>query len=132
MAARYLYRRLTSNGLRRVFFDKEEMQKAQKISRQIIEAIGGASVHIAIFSPRYAESLWCLDELVLMAESGKAILPVFYKVNPLWSVIMSELERTLMPCETLQRKLHRRMILNVTATVSFQLTKPHTCMPLES
>eukprot|EP00253_Pinus_taeda_P002613 PITA_02613 len=82
MAARYLYRRLTSNGLRRVFFDKEEMQKAQNISRQIIEAIGGASLHIAIFSPRYAESWWCLDELVLMAESGKAILPVFYKVDP--------------------------------------------------
>lgn len=81
MAARYLYRRLTSNGLRRVFFDKEEMEKAQNISRQIIDSIGGASLHISIFSPKYAESWWCLEELVLMLHSGKPILPVFYKVN---------------------------------------------------
>lgn len=82
MAARYLYRRLTSHGLMRVFFDKEEMEKGKNISRQLTEAISGASVYIAILSPRYAESWWCLDELVLMVESGKAIFPVFYKVQP--------------------------------------------------
>jgi len=40
-----------------------------------------ASIHIAIFSPRYAESTWCLNELVLMLESRSTIIPVFYIRN---------------------------------------------------
>lgn len=49
---------------------------------RIEELIDSASVCIAIFSPRYAESSVCLNELVHMLELGKTILPVFYKVNP--------------------------------------------------
>eukprot|EP00253_Pinus_taeda_P008854 PITA_08854 len=82
--ASYLYRRLIDRSLR-VFLDKEELEAGQNIPSQIQQAILGASLHIAIFSPTYAESTWCLDELVLMVESvksGKIILPVFYKVQP--------------------------------------------------
>jgi Cdc6-like AAA superfamily ATPase len=49
---------------------------------QIEGAIRTASVHVAIFSPRYAESSWCLKELVQMLESGSTIIPVFYNVEP--------------------------------------------------
>lgn len=49
---------------------------------QIENAIKTASVHVAIFSPRYAKSEWCLNELVLMLESGAQIIPVFYHVRP--------------------------------------------------
>lgn len=52
------------------------------ITSQIQDAIKTASVHVAIFSPRYAESSWCLDELHLMVESGKPIISVFYGVQP--------------------------------------------------
>lgn len=58
------------------------------ITSQIQDAIKTASVHVAIFSPRYAESSWCLDELHLMVESGKSIISVFYGVQP------TELRRT--------------------------------------
>eukprot|EP00253_Pinus_taeda_P035300 PITA_35300 len=85
--ASHLYRRLLSSGFR-VFLDQEEMQEGESITCQIEGAIATASVHVAIFSPRYAESKWCLDELLLMLKSGATIIPVFYHVNP------SELRRT--------------------------------------
>jgi hypothetical protein len=76
-----LYCSLTGKGLQ-VFLDKPEMQVGQYILFQIEAAIRVASVHIAIFSPRYAESKWCLDELLWMVKSGKPIIPVFYDVKP--------------------------------------------------
>lgn len=83
--ASHLYRRLLSKGFR-VFLDQPELQRGEKIIPQIEEAISTASVHVAIFSPGYAESRWCLDELVQMLksmESGAAtVIPVFYKVKP--------------------------------------------------
>lgn len=78
--ARPLYLRLLKTGLR-AFLDKDEMQPGYNFPSQIIDAIGTASVHIAIFSPRYAESNWCLDELVFMLESKAPIIPVFYRVK---------------------------------------------------
>eukprot|EP00253_Pinus_taeda_P012764 PITA_12764 len=79
--ARPLYLRLLSNGLR-AFLDKDEMQPGYNFPRQIEHAIRTASVHVAIFSPRYAESYWCLNELLLMSESKAPIIPVFYRVTP--------------------------------------------------
>eukprot|EP00253_Pinus_taeda_P016207 PITA_16207 len=76
-----LYRRLTGQGLQ-VFLDKEELEEGHHISSQIESAIRVASVQIAILSPNYAESYWCLNELVLMVSSGATILPVFYHVEP--------------------------------------------------
>jgi len=76
-----LYRRLTAKGLQ-VFLDKPEMQVGHNILSQIAAAIRVASVHIAIFSPRYAESEGCLNELLWMVKTGKTIIPVFYKVKP--------------------------------------------------
>ena len=52
------------------------------MNSQIKRAIATVSVHIAIFSPRFAESKWCLEELVLMLESGTTIIPVYYHVKP--------------------------------------------------
>eukprot|EP00253_Pinus_taeda_P027154 PITA_27154 len=79
--ARSLYRRLREKGLT-PFFDEEEMQGGCEISSQLAEAIRTASVHVAIFSPRYAESDWCLNELLLMLKSAAPIVPVFYRVSP--------------------------------------------------
>jgi len=79
--ANSLYRRLTSSGFL-VFLDSPELEKGYPIASQLEAAIKVASVHIAVFSPTYAESSWCLDELVLMVESKATILPVFYDVKP--------------------------------------------------
>jgi len=79
--ASHLYRRLLPYRFR-VFLDQPELQRGENIDPQIKRAIETASVHVAIFSPRYAESRWCLDELVLMLKSGATIIPVFYNVEP--------------------------------------------------
>ncbi|GLJ53868.1 hypothetical protein SUGI_1150290 [Cryptomeria japonica] len=41
-----------------------------------------ASLHVAIFSPTYAQSPWCLAELSFILKTGKPIIPVFYGVQP--------------------------------------------------
>jgi len=58
------------------------MKAGDDLTGQIKGAIATASVHIAIFSPKYADSKWCLEELVLMLESGTTIIPVYYHVKP--------------------------------------------------
>lgn len=79
--ASHIYRRLILHGLR-VFFDIGEMQQGENLTPQIEGAIRTASVHVTIFSRRYAQSPWCLKELALILESGSTIIPVFYHVDP--------------------------------------------------
>jgi hypothetical protein len=79
--ASHLYRRLLRNGFQ-VFLDQKELQQGDNLDSQIKAAIESASVHVAIFSSGYAASRWCLEELLLMLETGATIIPVFYKVKP--------------------------------------------------
>ena len=79
--ASHLYRRLLSYNLR-VFLDQSELERGDYFDTQIEGAIRSASVHVAIFSTSYAESVWCLNELLLMLDSKAPIVPVFYDVKP--------------------------------------------------
>ncbi|GLJ33351.1 hypothetical protein SUGI_0670920 [Cryptomeria japonica] len=79
--ATQLYNSLEQLGIR-AFLDSEEKELGNSILSTIETAIRSAKVHIAIFSKRYAESAWCLAELVLMSESKAKIIPVFYEVKP--------------------------------------------------
>jgi len=74
-------RELCSRELR-VFLDGPELVEGLPITSQIEVAIQFACVHIAIFSPTFAQSSWCLDELFLMIKSRTPILPVFYELKP--------------------------------------------------
>ncbi|KAL0657869.1 hypothetical protein Bca4012_078454 [Brassica carinata] len=51
----------------------------------LFERIKESRIALAIFSTRYAESSWCMDELVKMkklADKGKIqVIPIFYKVR---------------------------------------------------
>lgn len=40
-----------------------------------------ANVHVAVVLTGYAESKYCLNELVAMLRSGKPVVPVFYGVE---------------------------------------------------
>eukprot|EP00253_Pinus_taeda_P007680 PITA_07680 len=80
--ASHLYHRLFSAQRLRVFLDKPQLRVGDDFPSQIKEAIRTASVHVAIFSPGYAASEWCLNELLYMLESGAPIIPVFYHVQP--------------------------------------------------
>lgn len=80
--AGHLYRHLHAHGLR-AFLDREELQAGEFIDPQIQGAIRRASVHIVILSPGFAESRWCLDELLLMLKKPEdVIIPVFFNVKP--------------------------------------------------
>ncbi|KAH9303672.1 hypothetical protein KI387_008076 [Taxus chinensis] len=61
--ASLIHRELNKFGLH-VFLDKQELQTGYLLTPAITEAITSASVHIAIFSPRYAESACDLGEFL--------------------------------------------------------------------
>jgi len=79
--ASHLHQSLQEAGCR-PFLDKQSLEKGQHGQKKIYEALGCASVHVAIFSKHYADSDYCLDELCAMLESKKLIIPVFYDVSP--------------------------------------------------
>jgi hypothetical protein len=60
----------------------ESLEKGFHGQKKIYEALGCASVHVAIFSKHYADSDYCLEELCAMIEKKKLIIPVFYDVSP--------------------------------------------------
>ncbi|CAA7037844.1 unnamed protein product [Microthlaspi erraticum] len=65
------------------FVDKNEQRG--KDLKNLFVRIEESRIALAIFSTRYAESSWCMDELVKMkklADQGKLqIIPIFYKVT---------------------------------------------------
>ncbi|CAH2045624.1 unnamed protein product [Thlaspi arvense] len=67
------------------FFMDEDEQRGKDLKHLFVR-IEESSIALAIFSNRYPESRWCLDELVKMkklAEKRKIqVIPIFYKVEP--------------------------------------------------
>ncbi|KAK2420073.1 disease resistance protein RPV1 [Trifolium repens] len=70
----------------KVFRDDDSLQRGDIISTSINRAIEQSQIAVIIFSKNYADSRWCLDELVKIIECSKSIglivLPVFYGVDP--------------------------------------------------
>jgi hypothetical protein len=66
----------------RPFLDAKSIGQGRHVFISIDTALKGACVHVAVFSKRYAESKYCLNELCDMLRSDQVILPVFYGVNP--------------------------------------------------
>lgn len=65
----------------RVFLDKMSLQVGENWMFKIEEAIASAFAHVVIFSPNFASSPSCLNELVQILESGAPIIPVLYHVQ---------------------------------------------------
>ncbi|CAL9248831.1 unnamed protein product [Arabidopsis halleri] len=67
-----------------VFVDTYEQRG--KDLKNLFVRIEESRIALAIFSTRYAESPWCMDELVKMkklADQGKLlVIPIFYNVEP--------------------------------------------------
>ncbi|KAL9246455.1 hypothetical protein vseg_019987 [Gypsophila vaccaria] len=76
-----MYNSLASNGLR-VFFDDQGMDKGDAIASALQEAIVDSAIAVAIISPRYGDSRWCLQELSDIFKCRKRVIPVFYRVDP--------------------------------------------------
>ncbi|XP_024964796.1 toll/interleukin-1 receptor-like protein [Cynara cardunculus var. scolymus] len=67
--------------------DDKNLEKGEKISKELIQAIEESRFHVIVFSKNYASSSWCLDELVMITECQKrqteqTLYPIFYDVEP--------------------------------------------------
>ncbi|KAJ9675694.1 hypothetical protein PVL29_024561 [Vitis rotundifolia] len=81
----HLFTTLVAYGVH-TFRDDEELEKGGDIASDLSRAIEESNIFIIIFSKNYANSRWCLNELVKIFEcttqKQSTILPIFYHVNP--------------------------------------------------
>lgn len=64
------------------FLDSKNMKPGDRLFDKIDTAIRQCKIGVAVFSPRYCESYFCLHELALIMESRKKVIPIFYDVKP--------------------------------------------------
>ena len=82
----HLYEGLVGNRFN-TFRDDEQLERGGEISSQLLDAIEESRICIVVFSKNYADSRWCLNELLAIIESiasddGRIVLPIFYHVAP--------------------------------------------------
>ncbi|KAK7412308.1 hypothetical protein VNO78_03761 [Psophocarpus tetragonolobus] len=76
-----LYDNLTRMRVRS-FLDSMNMKPGNRLFHHIDRAILDCKVGVAVFSPRYCDSYFCLHELALLMESNKRVVPIFFDVKP--------------------------------------------------
>ncbi|KAL7604999.1 TIR-only protein [Lactuca sativa] len=76
-----LYNHLRSLRLQ-PFLDSKNMKPGDKLFDKINNAISECKVGVAVFSPRYCQSYFCLHELTRIVEAKKKVIPVFCDVKP--------------------------------------------------
>ncbi|GAU49369.1 hypothetical protein TSUD_252430 [Trifolium subterraneum] len=80
-----LYQALSQGGFK-TFMDDGGLQTGDQISPSLLNAIEASRLSIIVLSENYANSSWCLEELVKILECNKLknqiVWPIFYKVEP--------------------------------------------------
>ncbi|KAK2431719.1 TMV resistance protein N [Trifolium repens] len=80
-----LYHALSQRGFK-TFMDDGGLDTGDQISPSLLNAIEASRLSIIVLSENYANSSWCLDELVKIMECMKLkkqlVWPIFYKVDP--------------------------------------------------
>ncbi|XP_057995026.1 TMV resistance protein N-like [Hevea brasiliensis] len=69
--ADHVYAALTGAGIH-PFRDDEEIKRGKNIDQELTKAIQQSKVAVIVFSPDYASSRWCLDELLMINERRKS------------------------------------------------------------
>ncbi|XP_061353215.1 disease resistance protein RPV1-like isoform X3 [Gastrolobium bilobum] len=81
----HLLAHLSRKGLF-AFKDDKRLEEGEPISSQLLQAIHDSRVFIVVFSPDYASSKWCLDEMASINECRinlkQTVFPIFYRVDP--------------------------------------------------
>ncbi|GAU12426.1 hypothetical protein TSUD_253770 [Trifolium subterraneum] len=81
----FLYQALRQGGFK-TFIDNEGLQTGDQIASSLKDAIETSRLSIVVLSENYANSAWCLDELVKIFEcaelKNQLVWPIFYKVDP--------------------------------------------------
>ncbi|XP_028792520.1 TMV resistance protein N-like [Neltuma alba] len=74
----------TRHGIR-TYMDCD-LERGNEISSTLLVAIKQSKILLLVFSERYADSRWTLDELTKIMECkrtrGQHVIPIFYKVRP--------------------------------------------------
>lgn len=80
----HLYEALDSRGIY-TFKDDEKFKKGRPIS-ELIQFIDKSRFSIVVLSANFANSVWCLDELVRILDrkdiEKAEVIPIFYNVDP--------------------------------------------------
>ena len=70
----------------KTFRDDEGLRKGEEISPELLQAIEESRIAVVVFSKNYADSKWCLEELVKIInckeEREQKVIPIFYHVDP--------------------------------------------------
>ncbi|WJX83529.1 hypothetical protein P8452_66189 [Trifolium repens] len=81
----HLYASLQNAGIY-VFRDDDEIQRGDRISVSLLQAIGKSRISIVVLSRNYANSRWCMLELENIMDisrtQGMVVVPVFYEIGP--------------------------------------------------
>ncbi|XP_050115401.1 uncharacterized protein LOC126593390 [Malus sylvestris] len=80
----HLYKALVLKKIK-TFID-DDLPRGEEISPTLLKAIEDSRISVVILSKNYADSRWCLEELVKIHQCRESkqqiIYPVFYKVDP--------------------------------------------------
>ncbi|XP_058743464.1 disease resistance protein RUN1-like [Vicia villosa] len=80
----HLHAALSNAGIN-TYIDNQ-LHKGQELGPELSRAIEWSHISIVVFSKRYTESYWCLNELKKVMEChrnhGQLVLPIFYDVDP--------------------------------------------------
>ncbi|XP_042962534.1 TMV resistance protein N-like [Carya illinoinensis] len=81
----HLKRALHQSGIK-TYMDGVDLERGELISYELFKAIEESRISIIVLSKNYAESKWCLDELLKILECKKTfkqtVLPIFYEIKP--------------------------------------------------
>ncbi|KAG6676419.1 hypothetical protein I3842_15G150500 [Carya illinoinensis] len=78
----HLHQGLNQRGIK-TYIDSINLERGEEISPVLCKAIEESIISIIVLSKNYAESRWCLDELLKILDCKETIaLPIFYHVDP--------------------------------------------------
>ncbi|KAI9073716.1 hypothetical protein K1719_044315 [Acacia pycnantha] len=70
----------------KTFRDDVDLERGRNISQNLFQAIGDSLCAVVVISKTYANSKWCLNELLKILESRntlhRQVFPIFYDVDP--------------------------------------------------
>ncbi|XP_068326460.1 disease resistance protein RUN1-like [Pyrus communis] len=82
----HLYWTMKDAGIDFFMEENESIRRGENISDKVKQIIEGSKVSVIVFSSRYADSIWCLEELVQIMECRRTlkqmVLLIFYDLSP--------------------------------------------------
>ncbi|XP_054814354.1 disease resistance protein Roq1-like [Prosopis cineraria] len=83
--AGHLFSALQRKGIF-TFKDDKRLEKGKHIRPELLKAIEQSRISFVVFSRKYADSSWCLDELAKISEAigepGCFVVPIFFDIDP--------------------------------------------------